>query len=287
MSKLDRFISLAKKAMDSGASSSSHRGSSSQGDWMNKARGAVESLLGDTQSSGGQRGHAAPPSSDRFGTPGDRVGGRAPSTPLQPPAAAGARAPHRGGAAPSGSPQDRAAIARYDYLLQTARPDQIEQVHREAFARLTPDQRAQVAERMRSELPPHERPRSADAPELARTAARAEAMQPGRLRGILARSGGIAGGVAVGGLLATVAGGAIVTGVGASLIGDALTSGVDFDAMAESLDMGSLAESADGFVSGAGDYVQGVGDQVSEAGGALGDLGSSFGLPGLDDLFGR
>ncbi|WP_309069214.1 cation-transporting ATPase [Microbacterium sp.] len=287
MSKLDRFISLAKKTMDSGASSSPQRGQSAQGDWMTKARGAVESLLGDAQPSGGGRAPAAP-SADRLGASGDRTAGRASSTSLRPPAAAGSAAHSgRGGRAASGSAQDRAAIARYDYLLQTARPEQIEQVHREAFARLTPEQRAQVAQRMRSELPPHERPRSSDAPELARTAARAEAMQPGRLRGILARSGGIAGGVAVGGLLATVAGGAIVTGVGASLIGEALSTGVDFDAMAENLDVASIAENADGFVSGAGDYVQGVGDQVSEAGGALGDLGSGFSLPGLDDLFGR
>lgn len=277
MSKLTRLVSIAKKAMDSGSSSSQHRGPAGQGDWMTKARGAVESLLGDEQPTERR------PARSSAAHPG--AGASPSATPLQPPA------PHApagaGRAAPSGSPQDRAAIARYDYLLRTAHPEQIEQVHRDAFARLTPDQRAQVATRLRSELPPHERPRSSDAPELARVAARTEAMQPGRLRGILARSGGIAGGVAAGGLLAAVAGGAILTGVGASLIGDALSEGIDVDALAGDLDVSGIAENAGGFVSGAGEYAQGLGDQVSEAGGGLSDLASGFGLPGLDDLLGR
>ncbi|MBF0817671.1 cation-transporting ATPase [Microbacterium paludicola] len=284
MSKLNRLVSIAKKAMDAGSSSSQHRGASSQGDWMTKARGAVESLLGDERSTDRRPAGSpwSPPS-----TPSAHPGAGAPGSPtaLQPPA------PHSsagvGRTAPSGSAQDRAAIARYDYLLRTAHPEQIEQVHREAFARLTPDQRAQVAARLGAELPPDERPRSSDSPELARVAARTEAMQPGRLRGILARSGGIAGGVAAGGLLATVAGGAILTGVGASLIGEALSEGIDFEAIAGGLDVSAIAENAGGFVSGAGEYAQGLGDQVSEAGGGLSDLASGFGLPGLDDLLGR
>ncbi|GAA1730308.1 cation-transporting ATPase [Microbacterium paludicola] len=282
MSKLNRLVSIAKKAMDAGSSSSQHRGASSQGDWMTKARGAVESLLGDERSTDRRPSGSSwsPPS-----TPSAHRGAGASGSPtaLQPPA------PHSsaGRAAPSGSAQDRAAIARYDYLLKTAHPEQIEQVHREAFARLTPDQRAQVAARLRSELPPHEGPRSSDSPELARVAARTEAMQPGRLRGILARSGGIAGGVAAGGLLAAVAGGAILTGVGASLIGEALSEGIDFEAIAGGLDVSTIAENAGGFVSGAGEYAQGLGDHVSEAGGGLSDLASGFGLPGLDDLLGR
>lgn len=285
MSKLNRIVKLAKKAMDAqSSSSSSQRGSSGQTDWMAKARNAAESLLGDDrqqsqQGRAGQHGHTGGYPTAATGVP-------------RPPAPAGSRPtpppPSRSGRA-TGSAEDRAAIARYDYLLQTARPDQIEQVHREAFARLTPDQRAQVAARMRSELPPHEQPRSADAPELARVAARAEATQPGKLRGLLARAGGVgmagAAVAGIGGLLGVVAGGAILTSVGGALLDQA--QGIDFDGIAENLDVQSIAEGAGGFVTEAGDYAQGFGDQVSEAGGGLGDIASNFDIPGLNDFFGR
>ena len=39
---------------------------------------------------------------------------------------------------------DQSTIARYDYLLKTADPHQIKQVHREAFERLTPMQRCSI-----------------------------------------------------------------------------------------------------------------------------------------------
>ncbi|GAA4193390.1 hypothetical protein GCM10022219_15130 [Microbacterium oryzae] len=278
MSKLNQIIKLAKKAMDAqSSSSSSQRGSSSQNDWMTKARSAAESLLGD-QSRPQER-------SDGYRSPATGV-----PRPPAPPAGSRPTPPRPSGSAhPSGSAEDRAAIARYDYLLQTARPDQIEQVHRDAFARLTPDQRAQVAARMRAELPPHEQPRSADAPELARVAARAEATQPGKLRGLLARAGGVgmagAAVAGIGGLLGVVAGGAILTSVGGALLDQA--QGIDFDGIAENLDVQSIAEGAGGFVTEAGDYAQGFGDQVSEAGGGLGDIAQGFDIPGLNDFFGR
>lgn len=41
-----------------------------------------------------------------------------------------------------GTPDDQRAIERYQYLLKTAPPDKIEQAHAEAFAQLTPQQRA-------------------------------------------------------------------------------------------------------------------------------------------------
>ncbi|MGW9113498.1 cation-transporting ATPase [Microbacterium sp. NPDC055683] len=285
MGKLKSIINLAKKAMDSSSPSSSSRGSS-QSDWMTKARGAVESLLGDDQRTSGRQGSAQ----QGYAQPAPR------STGLTPPPANGHPSGsngHPSGAnghplgAATGSAEDRAAIARYDYLLQTARPDQIEQVHRDAFARLSPEQRAQIAERMRTELPPYEQPRSYDAPELARVAARTEAAQPGRLRGLLARTRGVgaaggllAGGAAVGGVLAAVAGGAILTSIGSEIIGSALGAGVDFEALAEGVDVssiaegaGGLAESASGLASEAGEFTQG-----------FGDIASDF---GLGDLFGR
>ncbi|MHA7178446.1 hypothetical protein ACX80D_17585 [Arthrobacter sp. Sr24] len=47
---------------------------------------------------------------------------------------------------------DRAAITRYDHLLETADPHQIEQMHREAFERLTPAQRDRGLGKNRPEI---------------------------------------------------------------------------------------------------------------------------------------
>ena len=91
------------------------------------------------------------------------------------------------------SAEDRRAIARYDYLVRTAEPDQLERVHREAFERLTPAQREQLNSSMRSELPEGERPRSEDPQDLARSATRLGVLDPRRLTRLLGRSGGSAG----------------------------------------------------------------------------------------------
>ncbi|MEV7692810.1 cation-transporting ATPase [Microbacterium sp. NPDC089189] len=198
---------------------------------------------------------------------------------------------------------DRQAIARYDYLLQTADPHQVELVHREAFARLTPAQRAQVQARMQSELPAHEQPRSADPADLARAGARAEAQRPGVLRGLLARAGGGRGGRgalagagigaagAVGGVLAAVAGGAVMSAVAAPLLEQAMGMGIDFDQIASGIDLDQIAGGVEGFAGGveglaggAGEYASGLGEQVSGIGE---QLSNGFELPGLGDLFGR
>ncbi len=40
---------------------------------------------------------------------------------------------------------DKQALERYQYMLKTAPPDDIERAHEEAFAQLTPDQRGGAA----------------------------------------------------------------------------------------------------------------------------------------------
>ena len=195
------------------------------------------------------------------------------------------RVPERHGQVPPApDAADRAAIARYDYLMQTADPQQIERIHQEAFARLTPAQRAQIEARMRAELPPYEQPASAAPADLARAAARSEAMQPGRMRGLLARAGGTAAlagaGVAAGGMLAVVAGGAVLSAVAAPLLEQAAGFGVDFDAIAQGVDLDAVTGGA---MDAAGEQLSGVGEQVS----GFGDVLSDFGLPGLGDFFGR
>ena len=62
------------------------------------------------------------------------------------------------------------------------RPEQIEQAHAEAFAKLTPDQRQQVLAQLAAAVPAGERPRTDDPRTLARAATRAEMRQPGHAR---------------------------------------------------------------------------------------------------------
>lgn len=242
---------------------------------------------------GGDRREQRPASHERRSSPAPS-GRNTPSSAhgrYAPPPAPGAapRAPH-------GTDADRAAIARYDYLLQTADPHRVEQIHREAFARLTPEQRAQVQQRMDSELAPGERPASSSADELARAAGRTEAARPGRMRGILSRVGGfgaagVVGGAAVG-ALGVVAVGAVGSAVAGPLLEQAAGLGVDFDALAQGVDLEAIASglggeelagAAEGLVGSAGETVSGLGDTASEWGQKLGDLG----IPGIGDLFGR
>lgn len=224
---------------------------------------------------------------DRYSPPPARPSGRDPYSPP----AAGAR-----GAAGAVSDADRAAIARYDYLLETADPHRVEQIHREAFARLTPAQRAQVQERMNTELAPGEGPASSSPDDLARAAGRSEAARPGCMRGILSRvrgfgAAGAVGGAAVG-ALGIVAVGAVGSAVAAPLLEQAAGLGVDFDALAQGVDVEAIASglggeelagAAEGVLGSAGETVSGLGDTASEWGQRLGDLG----IPGIGDLFGR
>lgn len=207
-------------------------------------------------------------------------------------------APPPAGSQARGTDADRAAIARYDYLMRTADPHRVEQIHREAFARLSPAQRAQVQERMSAELGPGERPASSSIDDLARAAGRTEAARPGRMRGILSRVGsagrgagaaGMVGGAAVG-VLGIVAAGAVTSAVAAPLLEQAAGLGVDFDALAQGVDLEGIASgfgaedltgAAEGLMGSASESVSGLGDAVSGWGERLGDLG----IPGIGDLF--
>lgn len=258
MSKLNRFISLAQKALEKAGDSSSrqapqggasaqHRpGGQGQTDWRDMVRSAADRITGDSRTQ--------------------------PTSPSQSPTRTGAPAP----ASSAQSATDRAAIARYDYLLQTAEPGQLEQVHREAFERLTPEQRQQVAARLRAELPPNEQPATDSPEQLARTATRGEARRPGFLKKVFANGGARTAGAAglgigaAGGLLAAVAGGAVLSSVAAPLLAQATDLGVDFDQFA-----GGFEE----FTGGAGDLMSSAGEQVS-------GLGEGFEFPDLGDLGG-
>ena len=77
---------------------------------------------------------------------------------------------------PAERSQDEIAIERYRYLLRTAPTEQLEQVHAEAFAQLTPEQRQQVYADIAAN---GEQPQSDSPQDLARSATRAEVRQPG------------------------------------------------------------------------------------------------------------
>lgn len=279
MVSFSRLVSLASRAVEKAASSPSRPSGAGGGrtDWRDVVRSAADAVTGDGRSGTTPGTPAVPP-------PSLTASGAVPASP-----AAGSA---------SVSESDRAAIARYDYLLRTADPDRVEEIHRDAFTRLSPTQRAHVRERMDAELAPAERPRSDSAHDLARTAARAEAAHPGRMSTILARAGrgGLigAGVVGAGGLLAAVAGGAVVSAVAAPLLAHAGQMGVDFAGLAEGVDLESLASGVDlaslaggtdlgEWAGGAQDAVSGAGEQI----GGWGERLSNLDIPGFGDFLGR
>ncbi|MFK4728409.1 hypothetical protein ROT00_01845 [Agromyces mediolanus] len=108
--------------------------------------------------------------------------------------------------------EDELAIERYRYLLRTAPPESIEQVHAEAFAKLTPEQRQQVFQTLSDQAPEGERLVSDEPSALARAATRQELRAPGSMErafqgGRGAAAGGPSFGQMVGGsMLGTIAG---------------------------------------------------------------------------------
>jgi hypothetical protein len=120
---------------------------------------------------------------------------------------------------------DEQALARYRYLLRTAPPEDIEQVHTEAFARLTPAQRAQALNEIAAAVPGHERSAllsgQGDPRALARVATRAEIREPG----FLERTLGGGGGMSTGAMIGTSLLGSFVASLAGSLLAQRLMGG--------------------------------------------------------------
>ena len=109
---------------------------------------------------------------------------------------------------------DQKAIDRYLYLLRTAPPEDIEHAHEEAFARLTPEQRAEVLKELSQEVPASEVPSGDDPGSLARMATRAEMREPGTLERTFGRMQGPGfGGMFLSGLAGAFVGTAIAGAV--------------------------------------------------------------------------
>jgi hypothetical protein len=178
--------------------------------------------------------------------------------------------------------EDQRAVARYRYLLRTAPPEALEQVHAEAFSRLTPEQRSQVLAELSRDLPPGEQVPTSDAQSLARTATRAEMRQPGYLerafsRGRFGAGPGMGmGGVVMGSMMGTIAG--VVVG---SAVADALFDGYgDSPEAAAAEEAGAAETGGDQAASDAGSDLGGGydGGGGSDFGGGFGDFsGGDFG----------
>jgi hypothetical protein len=150
---------------------------------------------------------------------------------------------------------DQQAIERYRYMLRTAPPDDIESAHEEAFARLTPEQRATVLRELTSQVPASEVAGSDDPRSLARMATRAEMREPGTME----RTFGNTQGPGLGGMfLSTLAG---------AFVGTAI-AGAFFD------DSGSGSDGGDAGDAGAeGDYAGDAGNDYGAGDFGGGDFG--------------
>ena len=158
------------------------------------------------------------------------------------PAPPTSRGPDEGGTTPNA---DEQALQRYRYMLKTAPPETIEQAHEEAFAKLTPAQRAQALRELAAATPEEERAAMAggrdDPKSLARLATRAEMRQPGTMERTF---GGVGGGFGLGGtIFASLAAGF----VGSMIAQQFLYSAGDFgegDADEQSVDEETYDDSA-------------------------------------------
>ncbi|MGQ9549924.1 MAG: hypothetical protein ACUVSY_04130 [Roseiflexus sp.] len=137
---------------------------------------------------------------------------------------------------------DQQALERYRYFLRTAPPDAIEQAYADAFAQLTPEQRAYALNELTASLPPHERntaPQQDDPQALARLATRAELRQPGTVERLFSRTDAPAspsvaqtpGGMGFGGAFAGTLLGAMIGGVIGSMAAQAILDGFGADEM--------------------------------------------------------
>jgi hypothetical protein len=175
------------------------------------------------------------------------------------------QAPRQNTPAPAPQSDDQRAVDRYRYLLRTAPPETIEQVHEEAFTKLTPEQRRMLFDELTRNAPAGEQPRGDDAHSLAQSATRSELRRPGTMERSMA--GPSFGSMLGASLLGTVAGYV----VGSALVG-AFMPGPEADAAAgesggESADSGGDPAGAD---AGAADA---SGADGGDFGGGFGDFG--------------
>ncbi|KTR09438.1 hypothetical protein [Curtobacterium luteum] len=281
MANLNRILGMASKVIDQQLQKRGHGSAHGSGqqqaggrsggtDWRDVVRSAADKLTGDDRN----RQVEQPPVAQPYG---------------QQPQAQQPYGWQRGAV-----DADKVAIAKYDYLLRTAQPERLEQVHHDAFARLTPAQRQEVRNRLNSHLPPNEHLRDDSAAGLARAATRSEVQRPGLLRRVLGGRGGAfaggaavgAGAMAVGGIGVAVAGAAVMSAAAGPVLAEAVGSGVDFEGIASGIGDAGLADLGEGATGLLGDGEQllgGFGEQAS----GLSEQASNLGNDLLGGLFDR
>ena len=178
--------------------------------------------------------------------------------------------------AQAGRTDDERALERYRYLIRTAPPETIEQVHAEAFARLTDSQRALIYEELSRGAATGERPLSSEPATLARAATRAELRQPGSLERSLSGStaGLTPGAPGFGSMLAS----SLLGTVAGYVIGSALVSAfLPWDAGYDAAASGDGATGADGADASGADAAGSDFGAADFGSGDFGDFGD-FGL---------
>ncbi|MET0854371.1 MAG: hypothetical protein ABWY30_07045 [Microterricola sp.] len=149
---------------------------------------------------------------------------------------------HRRAAIPRERSADEVAIERYRYLLRTAPAQTIEQAHAEAFAQLTPEQRAAVFAELSDGAPAGEQPRSDDARELAQAATRRELRSPGTLERSFSGQRGAGpgfGSMAGSSMLGTIAGVVIGSAIAQAFIPDSVGESTSADGGGSGADAGA------------------------------------------------
>jgi len=180
--------------------------------------------------------------------------------------------------------EDEYAVDRYRYLLRTAPPDQVERVHAEAFARLTPAQRQLLHDELAAAVDePGEAPADAEPDTLARSAVRAEYRQPGTMERVL---GGQSFGPSFGSMFAS----SMLGSIAGYVVGSAIMSmflppvGMDEfyqDGYADGYADGGAGDggsSGDAIAAGdySGDYGGGLDSGAGDGGFDGGDFGGGF-----------
>ena len=158
---------------------------------------------------------------------------------------------------------DEIAVERYQYLLRTAPPETIEQVHAEAFSKLTDEQRDLLFRQLSENANAGERPANAEPATLAQAATRAELRQPGTLTRAFGNQGQGnqgQGGPSFGSM------------VGSSLLGTVAGYVIASTLMSAFLPMDAGGADASGADSGSGES---GGDASGDSGGD--DFGGDFG----------
>ncbi|MDN3310751.1 hypothetical protein QWJ90_07395 [Microbacterium oryzae] len=173
--------------------------------------------------------------------------------------------------------EDDHAVERYRYLLRTAPPETIEQVHAEAFAKLSDEQRQRILAELSGSLSPQERPASAGPAAMARAATRAEYQQPGTMERTLGSRQDPGLGTAIGGsLLGTVAGYVVGSALVSSFIGPSVAAGGDPGGAdgggGESADAGGFGDAGSATETSAGTEAPGDAG-FGDFGGFGGDIG--------------